>query len=310
MKVKKYLQLAIVLTSFLIATFLTACTQEQNLDDNLEYNDADYNILSDLEPIDYVGAAHATQKIINALPLPGSNWTVHSIQIGADHGFFGYGDYTLTVFYEVETDTIELAAEELPETEFAANAARLFSMVHNLQAVTFSVNSGAEAELDDYLYRWSITRTNSDARGNAIISYKEASTDAEAYYGIGIHRLFNSFTISEVVSEELRAGFLMVYYANAPATLAAIEDVSADIFRVQQLPDNFEELLPQEFPNWEEREVIKPLYIGDIAEWLAEEYNLMPGPTSTFLLEAGIYVVMVRRGMDDHFIVIVGEDNF
>jgi hypothetical protein len=117
-----------------------------------------------------VGAAHETHRIVSSLPLPDATWQLHSIQIGADHGNFGYGAYTLTVFYGLQDDAVEL--EHIPGAEFESNAAILFNLISNLQAVTFSINDSAEFNAADYYYRWSISRESSDTGGGAITSFR------------------------------------------------------------------------------------------------------------------------------------------
>ena len=129
------------------------------------------NFLSDKEllaisPIPHVGVAHETHRIVNALPLPDSTWRLNSIQIGADHGGFGYGPYTLTVFY----DTMDIS-QYMPSANFEANAARLFEFIENLEAVTFSINILVASVAVEYNYRWSITRESSAMGGSAVTSF-------------------------------------------------------------------------------------------------------------------------------------------
>jgi len=113
-----------------------------------------------LEPIPFVGAAHETQRIVDALPLPGFHMSLRSIQIGADHGGFGYGDYTLTIHYSLHTDTLPVS----PVSDFTSLAHSLFELIGNLEAVTFSVVSVSETDADNYIMRWSTTKhvTNGD----------------------------------------------------------------------------------------------------------------------------------------------------
>ena len=118
------------------------------------------NDSAELRPIPYVGAAHETHEIVHALDLPNADWHVRYIQIGADHGEFGYGEYTLTIFYEPHDDFDGAISQRISETFFVNTADRLFELIGNLQAVTFSVNnerteSHATAGYD---YRFSITR--------------------------------------------------------------------------------------------------------------------------------------------------------
>ncbi|MCL2616548.1 MAG: DUF4825 domain-containing protein [Defluviitaleaceae bacterium] len=115
----------------------------------------------------YVGAAHATSAIVNALPLPGEDWLVASIQIGADHGDFpvSYSPYTLTIFYEPRKGSVIDGQRDMmaiPTDAFESNSLLLFDLIENLQAVTFFVrftsSGGNETESDTYNYRWSRTR--------------------------------------------------------------------------------------------------------------------------------------------------------
>jgi len=114
-----------------------------------------------LDPIPHVGAAHETQGIVFALDLPIANWQVRSIQIGADHGGFGYGEYTLTIFYEPHSNFQGEITESIAEAFFENTADRLFDLIGNLQAITFSVNYTRTVgdEINDYDYRFSITRS-------------------------------------------------------------------------------------------------------------------------------------------------------
>jgi len=114
-----------------------------------------------LSPIPYVGAAHDTHGIVLALDLPSVGWQVRSIQIGADHGGFGYGEYSLTIFYEPHSDFNSEIGESISKAFFENTAGRLFDLIGNLQAVTFSVNhERAEGDVvSDYDYRFSVTRS-------------------------------------------------------------------------------------------------------------------------------------------------------
>jgi len=125
---------------------------------------------SGIEPIPYVGAAHETKRIVTAMPLPRDSMTLRSIQIGADHGMFGYGAYTLTVHYDLH----DVSMEDAPGAEFERIATRLFDHIENLQAITFSVVSNLETDTEDYIYRWSISRANSDTGGGAVTSFRGA----------------------------------------------------------------------------------------------------------------------------------------
>jgi len=132
-----------------------------------------------IEPIPHVGAAHETQRIVSAMQLPREDMTVRSIQIGADHGGFGYGAYTLTVHYNLHGGNIEYA----PDAAFEQISARLFYFIGNLRAVTFSVVGYGETDTDSYIYRWSISRTNSDAGGGASTSFRGIQSSAGPQQG-------------------------------------------------------------------------------------------------------------------------------
>ena len=71
------------------------------------------------------------------MPLPRDDMTFRSIQIGADHGSFGYGAYTLTIHY----DLYDVTLEYVPGAAFERVAIGLFGLIENLQAVTFSLVS-------------------------------------------------------------------------------------------------------------------------------------------------------------------------
>jgi len=121
--------------------------------------------VSDLR-IPYVGAAHLTQRVVDSLPLPGDNWAVQFIQIGANHSLFdfAYPPHTLTVFYEPAYDSVIEGSREYPNVpfaEFERNAEMLFDLIGNLEEVTFSVrfapSEGGEFDSDSFDYRWSMT---------------------------------------------------------------------------------------------------------------------------------------------------------
>ena len=60
---------------------------------------------------------------------------------------------------------------------------------------------------------------------------------------------------------------------------------------------------PGRFPEWDERRrFINPI----TREWVSGDIT----SGTEFLLEAGIYVVMVKVGADDHFFIVVGEEHF
>jgi len=128
-----------------------------------------------LNPIPHVGAAHETHGIVFALELPYTDWQVRSIQIGADHGGFGYGENTLTIFYEPHSDFEGEISERIDEVFFESTADRLFYLIGNLQAVTFSVNHERTAGeiIRDYGYRFSITRN-----GTRLTSGEQAACKA------------------------------------------------------------------------------------------------------------------------------------
>jgi hypothetical protein len=102
------------------------------------------------------------------MPLPRDDMALQSIQIGADHGGFGYGAYTLTIHYTLHSESLN----DAPGATFARIAGRLFRLIENLQAVTFSVVGNEETDTDNYIYRWSISRTSSEAGGGAITSFR------------------------------------------------------------------------------------------------------------------------------------------
>lgn len=124
-------------------------------------------LIDAIEPIPYVGVAHATQRIVSMMPLPRDDMSLRSIQIGADHGGFGYGAYTLTIHYNLDSDNFE----DAPSAEFGQISSRLFSLIENLQAVTFSVVGNEETDTDNYIYHWSISRISSDADGAVAQSF-------------------------------------------------------------------------------------------------------------------------------------------
>jgi len=51
-----------------------------------------------------------------------------SIQIGADHGEFGYGAYTLTIHYDLIGDDLQI----MLGAAFNRISARLFDLIENL----------------------------------------------------------------------------------------------------------------------------------------------------------------------------------
>jgi len=159
---------------------ISSFSHNRDLGDNNVFNTNAYDMPPHLnegiKPIPYVGAAHETQRIVNTMPLPRGDMTVYSIQIGADHGGFGYGAYTLTVHYNLHSSNLE----DAPGAEFEQIALRLFELIENLQAVTFSIVSPEDADgeideeidMDNYIYRWSISRTSSETDGGAITSFR------------------------------------------------------------------------------------------------------------------------------------------
>jgi len=154
-------------------------SRNRNPDDNGSFNSNGYDTPIHLNdgaaPISHVGAAHETYRIVTAMPLPRDDMTLRSIQIGADHGGFGYGAYTLTIHYNLHGSNLEYA----PGAEFEQITSRLFELIENLQAVTFSLVSREETDTDNYIYRWSISHTNSKTGGGAITSFRGISTEAE-----------------------------------------------------------------------------------------------------------------------------------
>jgi len=132
-------------------------------------------LIDAIEPIPYVGVAHATQRIVSTMPLPRDDMSLRSIQIGADHGGFGYGANTLTIHYNLDGDSLE----DAPGAEFGQISSQLFSLIENLQAVTFSVVDSEETDTDNYIYRWSISRVSSSAGGGAVASFRGMQESAE-----------------------------------------------------------------------------------------------------------------------------------
>lgn len=155
-----------------------------------------------MESIPHVGVAHETHRIVRSLPLPDDTWFLNSIQIGADHGNFGYGAYTLTVFYDIiHAAPHWLYLEYMPGASFEENAERLFELIDNLRAITFSVNNLSASDISEYHYRWSITRESSAAGGGAVTSFR------------GPSRPFSAISVSNEVVLTVRSieGFLHKY---------------------------------------------------------------------------------------------------
>jgi len=154
-------------------------------------------LLDAIEPIPYVGVAHATQRIVSMMPLPRDDMSLRSIQIGADHGGFGYGAYTLTIHYNFDSDNFDYA----PGAEFGQISSQLFSLIENLQAVTFSVVGSEETDTDNYIYRWSISRISSSAGGGAVASFRGMQEGQE---GAEIEQSMSSIDIhiDELASRE------------------------------------------------------------------------------------------------------------
>jgi len=179
MKSKKHTKLA-VLTSTLIlaAVIFTACalgassTLTSGEDSDMETHLVTMPDLFDelqpiLQPIPFVGAAHETYRIVSAMPLPRSDTSLRSIQIGADHGRFDHGQYTLTVHYNLHGRNMEDMG-----AAFRQIATGLFGLIEDLQAVTFSIVGEEEADTELYIYRWSISRENSDIGGGERTSFR------------------------------------------------------------------------------------------------------------------------------------------
>ena len=245
------------------------------------------------KPIPYVGAAPETRRIVDFLPLPNNDWLLHSIQIGADHGNFGYNERTLTVFYEIPDTMTDFYKEHVPVVEFETNAETLFTLIENLQAITFFVNTDTKTDSDNFLYHWSVSRASTNVDKNKFYQ-EQCATDKT-------QRLFNKFTVTETSAIELIDDYLMVYYANTNATLIALENISdVDIFRLGHLSlENLSyddlRLDPWFLPEWDKRE-----------DLIKREHLIKAN--STLVLEDGIHVVMNQLGMDDYFIVVVGEE--
>ena len=113
----------------------------------------------------YVGSAHETHAVVDALPLPGENWVVRSIQIGTDHGDFStdHSPYALTIFYEPRQGSAIEGYDsrhslDIPRDVFVSNTDLLFELIENLEAVTFSVNFFYGEDESFFDYRWSRSR--------------------------------------------------------------------------------------------------------------------------------------------------------
>ena len=166
MKIQKHTKPAVLLSALiLLAVVLTACIMDTTRG---SYGIGNEELTFGIEPIPHVGAAHKTQRIISAMPLPSDDMTYRSIQIGADHGGFGYGAYTLTIHY----DWHGVNLEDISSSEFEQIAENIFDFIENLQAVTFSLVSYEEADTDNYIFRWSISRVSSDVGGGALTSFR------------------------------------------------------------------------------------------------------------------------------------------
>jgi len=107
----------------------------------------------------YVGEAHTTFAIVNALPLPVYNWSINSISIGEYHGVFAnnYSPYTLTIYYDIY-DPIIMDIPQSIHDIFSENATALFDSIDNLQAITFFVSSQGSYHAPPQAFLWNITR--------------------------------------------------------------------------------------------------------------------------------------------------------
>jgi len=192
----------------------------------------------------YVGSAHQTHAVVNALQLPGENWIVSSIQIGQDHGDFpiGYSPYTLTVFYEPQQGSVINGSREyleIPSEIFEANTNLLFDLIENLQAVTFSVRfvTSDDGNNDFFDYRWSKSRG-----GEFSLEIRNENESASIEIYIDLMRNVNlGFSILNEVNyndafEEIRSfrfdgeGERLVIWANRPIynlSLIALEHDAA-----------------------------------------------------------------------------------
>ena len=137
----------------------------------------------------YVGAAHATHAVVNALPMPSADWAFASIQIGENHGNFSesIAPYTLTVFYETAHDDFMTTSpqQHFPDLTpvLEENAATLFDLIENLQAVTFSFNFpiwiGSEEDERFAEYRWNISRNGEFSVFSVSPEFYEPAIDLE-----------------------------------------------------------------------------------------------------------------------------------
>jgi|GEM_PF-3082980 len=115
------------------------------------------------------------------------------------------------------------------------------------------------------------------------------------------NRLFNQFTITNIinVSVETEANY-PVYFTNAPTVLTANKDISAAVLKITEIPSDDVMGFPWSYPGWDEREWMQPIS----GEWVeADAFYFTAG--SEFLLESGVYIVMVYEGMDDNFLIVV-----
>jgi hypothetical protein len=212
--------------------------------------ESDHINFTEPSPIQYVGAAHETHAIVLALDLPNANWQVRAIEIGADHGGFGYGEYTLTVFYEPHSDVQGGITERISEVFFESTASRLFDLIGNLQAVTFSVSHErtASVEINDYDYRFNITRggvrrwgsyipdgianTPSDNSLGFTISAAERDTDTSAVSHFDARIISTTFADTGFGMNDDFGGYDLVFELENTSGRGITADISA-VFRFE-----------------------------------------------------------------------------
>ncbi|MCL2406192.1 MAG: DUF4825 domain-containing protein [Defluviitaleaceae bacterium] len=161
LKFKKPSQIFIIFILLVVVALSVglAMNRANNAANAYEYTGDEQNGTASIQGTPYVGAAHETARIVGYMPQPASGWWVQGIQIGQDHGQSGHGPYTLTVYYEPLTYHAARLMWEVPVQNFYANADFLFEHIGNLQAVSFSVNTGQTGRVDSdiYVYRWNVT---------------------------------------------------------------------------------------------------------------------------------------------------------
>ena len=228
----------ILLAGLVCLLLLTACRSR-------ETPPVDTDDLSHLRT-PYVGAAHATHSVVNALPLPGENWSVASIQIGQDHGDFAerYSPYTLTIFYEPRPDSFIAGTRDnlqIPTEAFTANSDLLFDLIENLQAVTFSVifTIAGDVDNDFFDYRWSRSRHGEYSLLTGNGNRRPETAALEVFIDLRGNVDLDFHTLHEVnyndAFEEIRGfrfdgeGELLIMWANQPITYLSLIGIGDDL---------------------------------------------------------------------------------